>query len=266
VKVHHLNCGSMDFPGSPLICHVLLVETDRGLLLVDTGFGLGDIADPGPRLGAVRRVIRPVLSPEESAVRQVERLGFTRDDVRHIVLTHLDLDHIGGLSDFPEAVVHLTSAEVAGGMRSPTRRERLRFRPAQWAHGPTIVEHPPDGEAWRGFAAARPLDGVDPGVVMVSLPGHTRGSAAVAVDAGDRWILHAGDAFYHRGTLDGHSHVPLGLRIQEAAVAHDRRQVRANHDRLAELYRRAEPDLVIVCAHDPVMWAGVRPEPRDLPA
>ncbi|MFE8017170.1 MBL fold metallo-hydrolase [Streptomyces antibioticus] len=260
MKVHHLNCGTMHPPGGlRLVCHVLLVETDTaGLVLVDTGFGLQDVAAPGRRLGAMRHFIKPALDPAETAARQVERLGFGRDDVRHIVLTHFDADHIGGLADFPHAAVHITAAEARGAVHAPSRRERLRFRSVQWDHGPTLVEHSPDGEAWRGFAAARQLDAVAPGIVLVSLPGHTRGHACVAVDAGSRWILHAGDAFYHRGTLDGHTRVPSALSVAERAVAYDRRQVRANHERLAELYRRAEPDLALVCAHDPVLYEGAQ--------
>lgn len=41
-------------------------------------------------------------------------------DVRHIVLTHLDFDHAGGLDDFPEATVHMLQIErdVAVAQRS----------------------------------------------------------------------------------------------------------------------------------------------------
>ncbi|WP_223281445.1 MBL fold metallo-hydrolase [Streptomyces antnestii] len=46
---------------------------------------------------------RPVLDTGETAVRQVAALGYDIEDVRHIVLTHLDLDHAGGLRDFPPA-------------------------------------------------------------------------------------------------------------------------------------------------------------------
>ncbi|MBZ3904793.1 MBL fold metallo-hydrolase [Streptomyces griseiscabiei] len=258
MKVHHLNCGTMLPLTGALVCHVLLVEAPGGLVLVDSGFGLRDIADPGGRLGPARHLIKPVLRAEETAARQVEALGFRREDVRHIVVTHFDADHIGGLADFPGAQVHTTAAEVLGSMTAPSRQERFRYRPAQWAHGPKIVEHTPDGEAWHGFAAARELDAVAPGIVLVSLPGHTRGHACVAVDTGNRWVLHAGDAFYHRGTLDGLAPVPRALRAMENLMAYDLRKVRDNHARLAELYRRDDAGLFVVSAHDPVLYERAR--------
>jgi glyoxylase-like metal-dependent hydrolase (beta-lactamase superfamily II) len=97
-----------------LVSHVLLLETDAGLVLVDTGFGLEDIAGLARRLGWFRHVIRPVFSAEETPARQAGRLGFTQDDVRHIIITHFDMDHIGALADFPRAAVHATAAGGAG--------------------------------------------------------------------------------------------------------------------------------------------------------
>ncbi|MFG2311555.1 MBL fold metallo-hydrolase [Streptomyces sp. NPDC048566] len=258
MKVHHLNCGTMHPPGTRLVCHVLLVETPGGLVLVDSGHGLDDIADPGRRVGPARHFVRPVLDPEESAVRQIAGLGLRPDDVRHIVLTHFDADHIGGLSDFPRAQVHVTAEEARGAVHAPSRRERLRYRKAQWEHGVDLVEHRPDGDRWQGFAAARELDAVAPGIVLIALPGHTRGHAAVAVDTDHGWLLHAGDAFYHRGVLDGRSPVPRTLSGMESFIAHDAAKVRANHARLAELFGRDEPGLLIVNAHDPVLFERAR--------
>lgn len=257
VKVHHLNCGTMKMPGASLVAHVLLVETQNGLVLVDTGFGIQDCENPS-RIGPFRHFLRPVLSRQETAVHQIEELGFDRSDVRHIVITHFDFDHIGGIADFPSAQIHVTAAEALGAVHAPSAREKLRYRSGQWAHGPSLVEHGPAGESWRGFAAAKPLDAIDPGVVLVPMPGHTRGHAAVAVDAGHRWILHCGDAFYHSGTIDGRSRVPRVLSAQEAMFAFDRKQLRANQDRLTELYHRQEPGLLIVCAHDPGLYARAR--------
>jgi glyoxylase-like metal-dependent hydrolase (beta-lactamase superfamily II) len=258
MKVHHLNCGTMNLPGAPLVCHVLLVETANGLVLVDSGFGTHDCADPTTRIGALRHVIRPRLLHIETAAHHVEALGFGVDDVHHIVITHFDLDHIGGISDFPHAQIHLTSAEALGAIHGPSARGKVRYRHPQWAHGPHLVEHRPGGESWRGFAAAQPLDDIDPGIVLVPLPGHTRGHTAVAVDAGHRWLLHCGDAFYHPGTVDGRSRVPLILRAQEELIAFDRKQVHANHERLAELCGRHEPDLLVVCSHDPSLYEHAR--------
>jgi glyoxylase-like metal-dependent hydrolase (beta-lactamase superfamily II) len=256
MKVHHLNCGTMRMPTAPMVCHVLLIESNNGLVLVDSGFGTHDCDDPR-RVGPTRRMVRAILAHEETVAHQIKRLGFARDDVRHIVITHMDMDHAGGLSDFPHAQIHLTAAEALGAIWNPSRQEKIRYRSAQWAHEPNIVEHDPRGERWRGFAAAKELDEISPGIALVSLPGHTRGHACVAVDAGHRWVLHAGDAFYHYGTLDGTA-VPRALTAMESMVAFDRKAVLANHARLVELYRRQDPDLMIVCAHDPTLLERAR--------
>lgn len=246
-------------PGCPTaVCHVLVVETANGLVLVDSGFGSHDCDDPARRVGPMRRFIRPVFDRDETAVRQLERLGFSRDDVRHIVVTHFDVDHIGGISDFPDAQIHVTAAEAFGATHTPTPGEKFRYRTSRWAHSQKVVEHDPDGENWRGFAAAKELDDISPGIVQISMPGHTRGHACVAVDAGHRWILHCGDAFFQHGTLDGHSHTARALSAFESLTAFDRKLVADNHNRLAELYRRQEPDLLIVCAHDSTLYERAR--------
>jgi glyoxylase-like metal-dependent hydrolase (beta-lactamase superfamily II) len=259
VKVHHLNCGTMRPALTPdLVCHVLLVETPTGLVLVDSGFGLEDVRDPAGRLGAARRLTRPVLDPAESAVRQVEGLGFSARDVTAIVVTHFDADHVGGLADFPGAVVHVTSNELGAALAPRTRLERNRYHPAQRAHAPTIVEHSPaSGDGWRGFTAVE-LQGIAAGIVLIALPGHTRGHAAVAVDAGDQWVLHAGDAFYHHGQVDGSAPVPATLRTMERAVAHDWKLVQANHARLAELHAERDPGVLLVNSHDPLLFEQAR--------
>ncbi|HEU4906298.1 MAG TPA: MBL fold metallo-hydrolase, partial [Solirubrobacterales bacterium] len=123
MRVHHLNCGSLCPHGRRLIngdggirdkaevvCHCLAIETGDGLLLVDTGFGLEDARNPAQLGGAFRRMMNPRPKEETAGLRQLEALGFAAADVRQIVTTHLDLDHAGGLPDFPAAEVHVLSA------------------------------------------------------------------------------------------------------------------------------------------------------------
>lgn len=248
----------MNTAGVSMVCHVLLLETDAGLVLVDSGYGLLDCADPGKRLGLGRYLTKPVLNPDETAARQIDRLGFQREDVRHILTTHFDYDHIGGLADFPHAQVHVSAAETQGAVHAPSLREKVRFRPAQWAHGPNLIEYSTQGESWRGFASTRELDHIAQGIVMVFMPGHTRGHSAIAVDAGERWILHCGDAFYLHGKLEGRKAGPKLLGFGELSLAFDKKQLVANQERLAELWRRKEPDLMIINAHDPELLKQAR--------
>ncbi|MFE1753139.1 MBL fold metallo-hydrolase [Streptomyces anandii] len=261
MKIHHLNCGTMRPWRAPdgLVCHVLLVETGNGLVLVDSGVGVEDAADPAGRFGAARFFVRPAFDTTEAAIHQVTALGYDPHDVRHVVLTHFDADHTGGLADFPWAQVHLTTTENHAALHPEGAVERGRYLVSQRAHGPTIVPHTLDGgEPWRGFPNARELTGIAAGIVMIALPGHTRGHAAVAVDAGSHWVLHAGDSFYHHGQIDGTGRVPKSLTAMERAVASDWSQVRGNHHRLTELQAADPPDLLLINAHDPALLHKAR--------
>jgi len=92
----------MAMPTAPMVCHVLLIETGNGLVLVDSGFGTLDCDDPR-RVGPTRRVVRAMLRHDETVAHQIERLDFAREDVRHIIITHLDMDHAGGMSEIGRA-------------------------------------------------------------------------------------------------------------------------------------------------------------------
>src|SRR3954447_21532469 len=143
-----------------LVAHCLLIEAGDDLILVDTGFGTADLASP-KRLGApFRAMIRPQIVDKEPAVRQIRELGLDPAAVSHIVVTHLDVDHAGGLGDFPNAQVHVHKPELEQALHPPLR-ERPRYIQAQWEHGPKWAEHSVDGDKWFGFDSVGILDGID---------------------------------------------------------------------------------------------------------
>ena len=267
-KIHHLNCASMhplagftlehrgqarDYAG--LVCHCLLIETDAGLVLVDTGLGSADVAQGRPRLGAMfSHVVRPALRAEETARHQVEALGFSPDDVRHIVLTHLDVDHAGGIGDFPNARVHVLAAEHAAAKARRHVKERDRYRPAQWQGHDDWQLYDATGEAWHGFDAVRAVIDNDPDILLVPVTGHTRGHAAIAVRHNQGWLLHAGDAYFHRDEMAAKPCCPFGLRLFQAAVGVDNTDRRRNQARLREL-AVGHADVNVFCSHDPVEFA-----------
>jgi len=246
--------GSWKTPGQ-LVCHCLLIETPEALVLVDTGIGQHDIAAPKRRLGnAYRAAFRPTLDLQETAAVQIRALGYDLQDVRHIAITHIDLDHAGGLADFPDAQVHIFKPEHQQ-LQQPTWRDRSRFRWAQFDHDPHWVIHEEQGERWFGFSSIRAIPGLATDILLIPLIGHTRGHTGVAVRQGDKWLLHCGDAYYHRTQLTDHPSVPGGLAFFESAVQSLRQPRLHNQQRLRELAKHHGQEIELFCSHDPVELA-----------
>lgn len=272
MKIHHLNCGSMCPRGGRLFggaggpwapvqmcCHCLLIESGDGLILVDSGLGVEDVAEP-KRLGLLfNAATRPRLEVSETALRQVADLGFRPADVRHIVPTHLDLDHAGGLSDFPAASVHVFAPELRAALHPPTRMERNRYRAAQLSGVTKWVPVEEDGGDWFGFASVRALPGARDDVLLIPLAGHSRGHCGVAVRISGGWLLHCGDAYFHHTEVaPAGGRTPPGVRWFESLVNIDKSARLANQERLRGLAQAHSGEVTLICSHDPAELAAFR--------
>jgi glyoxylase-like metal-dependent hydrolase (beta-lactamase superfamily II) len=276
MRIHHLNCITMCPPGgrrmdgqrtrrgpAQLSCHCLLVEAGSRLVLVDTGFGLEDVRRPRQRLSPffLDGMGRPRLKEEDTAVRQLQRMGAQPEDVTDIVLTHLDFDHAGGLDDFPRARVHLLAAEARAAVAQRTPLDRRRFRPQQWQASVRRWNPYPvsSGEPWFGFEAVRDLEGLPPDILLVPLTGHTLGHAGVAVRQDGGWLLHAGDAYFFRDEKDpDHPRCTPGLAFYQRLMEKDRPMRLHNQHRLRELVRQHGSEVQVFCAHDLVELEQLR--------
>jgi glyoxylase-like metal-dependent hydrolase (beta-lactamase superfamily II) len=255
--VHHLNCATMSpalkvggLVPARIVAHCLLVEGPSGLTLVDTGFGTGDLAAPRQRLGrGFVSMMGPALDPAETAVAQVRALGHRPEDVRHVVLTHLDLDHAGGIGDFPQATVHVFADELETAMSRRSPKDRARYVPAQWAHSPRWLAHElAPAETWFGFQAVRT---VADDVLLVPLRGHTRGHCGVAVRRpGGGWFLHAGDAYFSHGEKERPPTCPSGLTLFQNLVQVDHGARKDNAERLRSLHADHGDEVTVFSAHD----------------
>jgi glyoxylase-like metal-dependent hydrolase (beta-lactamase superfamily II) len=240
-----------------LVAHCLLVEAGGELVLVDTGYGTQDALNSA-RLGLQFRVsVMPTGRIEETAVRQIEALGHDPKDVRHLVATHLDRDHAGGLPDFPDANVHVFADELAA-MRADAKRRRKRYLHANWEHGPNWVEHRTEGDTWFGFQSVRLLPDLDAEIAMIPLPGHSAGMCGVAINTPDGWLLHCADAFFFRGEIEAPRRCTPALRVFERKMDHDTKLRFENLERLKELARDRGDEVTLICSHDAQMFETVQ--------
>jgi glyoxylase-like metal-dependent hydrolase (beta-lactamase superfamily II) len=236
MSTRFLNCASMDpwFPRWHVGALCLLVDTDQGPVLVDTGVGLHDHEAPSALVRFFALDLGMRRAPEETAVRQLARLGCAPESVRHIVLTHLHFDHAGGLPDFPWAAVHVHRVEHATLARPRTWLEALAHDRMDFAHRPNWVLHESPTEKWFDFDAI-PLP-FSPEMFLIPLFGHTSGHCGVAIRHEAGWLFQCADAlptnaqydlaprWLRRMILGAH-----GPRLAAFAAAHPEVKMLAGH-------------------------------------
>lgn len=244
VRIEHLNFGWLHKPPlPPASCHCLMIQTATSVVLVDTGIGMHDVSDPEQRIG--RDAIDAAgfqFLPDVTAVRQLQSRAIVAAAVTDIVLTHCDSDHVGGLSDFPQARVHLSAEE-----KENVHSGNPRYTTEQFSHGPKWQTYAADDSDVLGLPSRRIETQSQADIRLVPLFGHTNGHCGVAIFADDGWLLHVGDAYYLRDELTTDDH-PID---QLASLRADNDKVRRQSlDRLRELTKRTDLNLTYFGYHD----------------
>ncbi|NPV60853.1 MAG: MBL fold metallo-hydrolase [Actinobacteria bacterium] len=272
MKIHYLNCGTMYPRLAPWFspyqerscCICMLLEAGDRLALVDTGFGTADMRDLS-RLGSRSNLLLNVRpDPELPAVRQIARMGLEPGRVTDIICTHLDRDHAGGLPDFPHARVHVLAAEREAALNPGDALERDRYRRCHFAHGPDWVAHDAvSEERWFGLECVRGLPGLPPEVLLVPLPGHTRGHCGVAVDTGEGWVLHCGDAYYVKEELRETGKAPVGVRAFRRVAHHHYGAAMESLERIRRIFREHGGEVRVIASHDQFEYRALFGKPLD---
>jgi glyoxylase-like metal-dependent hydrolase (beta-lactamase superfamily II) len=101
----------------------------------------------------------------------------------------------------------------------------------------------------------RDLDGLPAEILLTPLKGHTWGHAGVAVQGQDGWLLHAGDAYFHRDEVRRPERkCTPGLRLYQNLMEVDRDARLANQQRLRDLSLDRTAGVRMICAHDAVEY------------
>ena len=246
------------FPrGTQSISYSLLVETNDGFLLVDTGFGVQDYKHP---TRFTRFFIASLGMPrllEETAVFQVGKLGYSSNDVKHIVMTHLHSDHFGGLRDFPDAQVHVHAMEYAAIQYPQGLKERF-YEHAHWAHGPDwVIHYDVDAIDWFGFSSIRVQEGLSPDIRLIPLHGHTRGHCGVSIETSQGGLFHCGDAtypFYHKNE-PAPPIKPLPFYVMSPPKWLEKNLVGEKTPLLMELYKKHGSEIQFICSNDSITYS-----------
>lgn len=238
-----------------VICHCLLVESNDGLVLIDTGFAKSVLERP-KSMGLLYLFLGLKSAVESAAVEQIKRLGFTAKDVRHLIPTHLDNDHAGAIFDFPEATIHTSVQELNAAVRPRGFVEKARYRQFNEGEKSRWHVHPlEDGEDWFGFKGVKAVPGTKDDILLIPLFGHTAGHFGVAVKTEGKWLLHVGDAYYNRSELTVEK--TFGLRLFQWIAHGNYSLAMQNQRRLAELQQNHGDQIEMLSAHDPSEMPGV---------
>jgi N-acyl homoserine lactone hydrolase len=223
----------------PLPIHAWVIDHPEGLIVVDTG-DTASTSERGylPRWHPYFRWgLRPVIERDDEIGPQMRQLGFSPEDVRWVVLTHLHADHGGGLHHFPtsEILVSRTEYESAVGFRGRLRGYLNQHWPTWFS--PRLINL--DDERLGPFPASFPV--TDAGdVLIVPTNGHTSGHVSVVVRQEDHLVFLAGDASYSQDLM---------LAEIVDGVGPDERAARESLRRIKRLAR--EQPMVFLPAHDP---------------
>ena len=156
--------------------HAVLVETGENLVLIDAGFG--------PELPEAL-VGRYELQREKSLMDHLQEAGYAAEDVTHVILSHLDADHVGWALEppsFPNATVYVQEDALEEAREMPETDGRRAAVPA--------VERGVE-EGWCKLQSGG--GEVVPGIRVEVRSGHSAGHQIAWIGSGDDAALYTAD-------------------------------------------------------------------------
>ena len=164
-------------PWMPIYCW--LIEHPDGLILVDTG-ETNDIHKPGylPSGGLYHKAVETRITEADELPVQLNRIGYSPEQIQTVIFTHLHGDHTGGLPHFPHARILVSKAEFdfAKGLLGSSFGYFKRNWP-DWFQ-PELIQYSggPEGVFQRSKTLTE-----DGRIVAVPTPGHNKGHQSILI-------------------------------------------------------------------------------------
>lgn len=214
----------------PMAMRALLIEEGERLILVDVGVG--------HKYNAKFADLYAIDHSVHTLEGELERLGFSVQDITDVVLTHLHFDHAGG------------STKLQGERAVPTfpnARYYVQRSHWVWAHAPNPRERasffPENYDPLEASGQLVLLDGdieLLPGIHLRVVNGHTEGQQLVEVQYRGKTLLYGADLF------PTSAHLPLPY-----VMAYDVRPLVTFEERQTYLPRLVAEEVIVFYEHDP---------------
>jgi glyoxylase-like metal-dependent hydrolase (beta-lactamase superfamily II) len=202
---------------------VWVLKRGDKVILVDTGYDSGEATARG----------RPIAMDPREALRP---LGISPEAVTDVIVTHLHYDHAGGLHMFPNAKLHMQSAEMAFATGPCMCHDHLRA-PFSAGHICEVVKRLYSGHVIFYDGEAEIADGV----TVHCIGGHSRGLQCVRVRTSGGWMVLASDASHYYENFMARKAFPIVVDLQDMMDGFETLERLASHPRL------------IVPGHDPLV-------------
>jgi N-acyl homoserine lactone hydrolase len=168
---------------------VYIIEHPKGYIAIDTGANAQGWTIPfwGRPLA-----VRPIIEGEKEEIGpRMKSVGLDPADVRTVILTHLDPDHVGGVRWFPNAeiLVHRPEYDFASTSKFMGKN---RCQPDRWPEkfNPTLYDLDP--EPYGPFPKSKTLANFED-LCLVPLPGHSIGQVGVILRTNNIALFFSGD-------------------------------------------------------------------------
>ncbi len=227
--------------------NVYVLEHRDELVLFDAGMDpaissdANYISNPNGRFFS-RKLFRFDIGPDDKLTTKLSGLGYSIADVRKVIISHLHFDHVGGITEVPQAelLVSLEEWKQLSGAH-PERdfilREHIEVPGSNWCQ---IEFSPTEDPLFAPFGGCHDVLG-DGSMILLPTPGHSPGSMSMLVQTRNcPPLLLVGDLTYE---------VNLLMKGQVPGTG-DAAQLRASFANVRNLKEQL-PDLVILSAHDP---------------